>query len=218
MGTTGINRTYGYARVSDKKQNLSRQINTLISQGVEEKYIFSDKASGKDFDRPQYKFLKQLLREGDTLYIAELDRLGRDYSEIKAEIEEFLKNGINLYILDLPQFRTGDTLTDKLLFDMMLNLLSYVAEKERLKNKERREQGMDNARKKGVKFGRPKIPFPKNFEDVYKKWKSGNMTGVSAMKELNLKRCTFYNLVSKYEESNKLKNAVNNVFEKTLNK
>lgn len=163
METSGINRTFGYARVSSKEQNLGRQINTLREVGVKDEFIFFDKVSGKNFDRPQYVLLKRMLRPHDNLYICELDRLGRDYTEIKAEIEEFHKNKINLYILDLPQLKTGDNLTDKLLFDMMLNLLSYVAEKERLKNKERREQGMDNARKKGVKFGRPIISFPKNF-------------------------------------------------------
>lgn len=200
-----MNKIYGYARVSTKEQNLDRQINALIEYGVQRENIKTDKESGKDFDRPMYQLLKNdILREGDTLVIKELDRLGRNMEQTKEEWAYLEKQGISIVVIDTPVINTAgkSDLERKLISNIMLELLSYVAEKERLKIKQRQLEGIENAKQKGKHLGRPKAEFPILFEEYYKKWKDGEITATKCMQILNLKRTTFYKLVKQYEGEN----------------
>ena len=202
--------TYGYARVSTIDQNLDRQLKQLHDEGISDRNIITDKASGKDFDRKGYNSLTgtehtaPLLREGDLLVICSLDRLGRNYGEIKEQweyITHTLKADIK--VLDMPLLDTScnneNNLDKRFIADLVLQILSYTAEKERINIKARQRQGIDVALAKGVKFGRPAAEYPENWEAVYKQWKAGEITAKVAMELLNLKRTTFYKLVKKHE-------------------
>ena len=191
------NRKYGYARVSSKEQNLDRQLEVL-RQYVEERNIITDKQSGKDFDRVGYQMLKtQLLRSGDTLYIKELDRLGRDYEQVKKEYSDLIGMGINITIIDTPLLSTNDKsdLEKELIRGIVFELFAYLSEKERQKIRSRCAEGIAEARKRGVQFGRPRIERPDNWEEVFTQWQTGAITAVQAMKISGLKRNTFYRLV-----------------------
>ena len=196
------NRIYGYERVSSKEQNLARQLDAL-RQYVEERNIITDKQSGKDFDRVGYQTLKtQLLRSGDTLYIKELDRLGRDYEQVKKEYSDLVSMGINIVIIDTPLLSTNDKsdLEKELIRGIVFELFAYLAEKERQKIRARCAEGIMEARKRGVQFGRPRIPQPDNWEEVLSEWQSGAITAVQAMKMTGLRRNTFYRLVKETTE------------------
>lgn len=193
---------YGYARVSSREQNLDRQIQALREYVQDERNIIVDKASGKDFNREGYNSLKNtLLRAGDTLVIKELDRLGRDYEGLKREWSELISRGIQIVVIDTPMLNTANKseLEVKLISNIVLELISYLAEKERKKIKQRQREGIDRAKIKGVRFGRPKVEVPSNFIEVYQIWESNDITAVEAMKKLGLKRSTFYKLVQVYE-------------------
>ena len=197
-----MEKIFGYARVSSKDQNLDRQIEELIKYGVEERDIIVDKQSGKDFNRNGYKTLKyNLLRNGDTLVIKELDRLGRNMEQIKVEWKELEDVGVNLVVIDNPILNTaGKTdLEKKLISNIVFELLSYMSEKERLKIKQRQAEGIKIAKEKGKKFGRPKVGYPDNWEEVYTRWLNKEITAVVAMYELNLKKNTFYKLVKQFQ-------------------
>ena len=197
-----MEKIFGYARVSSKDQNLDRQIEELIKYGVEERDIIVDKQSGKDFNRNGYKTLKyNLLRNGDTLVIKELDRLGRNMEQIKVEWKELEDVGVNLVVIDNPILNTaGKTdLEKKLISNIVFELLSYMSEKERLKIKQRQAEGIKIAKEKGKKFGRPKVGYPDNWEKVYNRWLNKEITAVVAMYELNLKKNTFYKLVKQFQ-------------------
>ena len=201
---------YGYARVSATDQNLDRQLMLLKTYIDEERYIIVDKATGKDFKRKGYNTLvgteetAPLLHEGDLLIVTSLDRLGRNYTEIKEQwslITNTLKADIK--ILDMPLLdtsQTADTLDKKFMIDLVLQILSYTAEKERENIKERQKQGIAAAREKGKALGRPKIECPENWDEVYSSWKNGKIAAVQAMNELNMKRTTFYKLVKDIKE------------------
>lgn len=201
---------YGYARVSSKEQNLARQIKELVGAGVEERYIYTDKQSGKDFDRKSYNLLvgtvntAPLLREGDLLTVYSIDRLGRNYNEIMKQwqnITQELKADIR--VLDMPLLDTrsnGNSLDSRFVADLVLQILSYVAQKERENIKVRQAQGIAVAKEQGKHLGRPIATFPANWEEVYKQWKEGKITAVEAMKRAELKKNTFYNLVRRYEQ------------------
>ena len=198
-------KVYGYGRVSSKEQNLDRQIKVLKEYGIEERDIITDKQSGKDFNRNGYKTLKEsLLRSGDTLVIKELDRLGRDMEQIKQEWKELEEKGINLIVIDNPILNTeGKTdLEKKLISNIVFELLSYMAEKERAKIRQRQAEGIKalKDRNGGKGIGRPKAEYPKEWEYVYKRWKAKEVTAVKAMEQLGLKKNTFYKLVKEYEE------------------
>ena len=197
-----MKKLYGYARVSTREQNLDRQIEELKKYGIEERDIITDKQSGKDFNRNGYKTLKEsLLRKGDTLVIKELDRLGRDMEQIKQEWRALEEAGINLIVLDNPILNTeGKTdLEKKLISNIVFELLSYMAEKERQKIRQRQAEGIKIAQGQGKKFGRPRAEYPSNWEEIYNSWKEKNITAVVAMEKLNLKKNTFYKLVKEYE-------------------
>lgn len=195
----------GYIRVSSKDQNLDRQKNKLINLGVEDRLIFEDKASGKDFNREQYKFMRnQVLRPGDLLYIDSLDRLGRNYDLIISEWK-YITREINADIVVLDQESIFDSRKfkqqgdiGKLLEDQMLSLLAYVAETERKKIKQRQAEGIALAKSKGKTFGRPVLPFKNEYAPIYAKWQAGEITAVEAQKLTNLKRATFYKLAREH--------------------
>lgn len=200
-------KTYGYVRVSSESQSLARQIAALTKYNVDPRNIISDKSSGKDFERPGFQTLKtQLLRSGDTLVVKELDRLGRNYSQIREEWSDLLSRGINIEVIDMPLLNTTNkgNLEKTLITNIVFELLSYVAERERKISKQRQAEGIASARAKGVHLGRPKITFPTDWKEVYITWSLGEITAVRAMEILNLKRTSFYKLVRLYEEKNNL--------------
>lgn len=197
-------RKFFYARISTKDQTLERQIVEAKKIGIEEEYIFLEVASGKDFKRPEYQLLKRMLREGDVLYIKSLDRLGRNKQMILDEWNELVKiKKVDIVILDMPLLDTTKYKDmnglENLISDIILQLLSYMAEDERLRTKERQREGIKIAREKGIKFGRRKIDPGEKFEAVYKEWKAGQITAVKAMEILELKSNTFYRRVKEYE-------------------
>lgn len=207
-----MEKTYAYARVSTKDQNLDRQIESIMNYCKvrninidEERDIIKDKQSGKDFNREGYQTLKNnLLRSGDTLIIKELDRLGRDMAMIKEEWQNLIKMGINIVVIDTEILNTQgkSDLEKNLISNIVFELLSYMAEKERLKMKQRQAEGIAAAKAKGKKLGRPEIEYPVNWKETYKKWKDEEITAVKAMELMNLKKNSFYNLVKRHEESN----------------
>lgn len=211
---------YGYVRVSTREQNEERQMQQMREYIDDDRRIMVDKASGKDFKRTSYRLLTgtsesaALLREGDTLYISSIDRLGRNYEEIRKEWQKITKElKVNIIVLDMPILSTNENNLDmKFLSDMVLQILSYVAERERASIKLRQRQGIDVmpvingkrvSRKTGKATGRPAIDFPKDWEKVYNEWQNGNITATAAMQRLGLKRTTFYNLVHKYQNITK---------------
>lgn len=200
-----VNKTFGYARVSSKEQNLDRQIQALKKYGVNERDIVADKQSGKDFNREGYKTLKNsLLRKGDTLVIKELDRLGRNMEQIKNEWQELEQLGINIVVLDNQILNTEgkSDLERKLISNIVFELLSYMAQKEREKIRQRQREGIEQAKALGKHLGRPKATYPNNWKEVYKEWKDKKVSGVKAMQLMNLKKNTFYKLVKEYEINN----------------
>lgn len=197
-----MKKTYGYCRVSSKEQNLDRQIEALKQYGVSEREIIIDKQSGKDFNRVGYKTLKNnLLRAGDTLVIKELDRLGRDMEQIKEEWHQLEELGVEIIVIDNPILNTKNKtdLEKKLISNIVFELLSYMAQKEREKIRQRQREGIESAKAKGKQFGRPKATFPTNWNEVYPKWKSKEISGVKAMELMDLKKNTFYKLIKEYE-------------------
>ncbi|MFS0558306.1 recombinase family protein [Brevibacillus centrosporus] len=201
----------GYARVSAKDQNPERQIKKMRELGIEERYIFVDKQSGKDFNRPQYQAMRLIIREGDLLYLDALDRLGRDYDGIIREwkyITRELNADIvvleNETLFDSRKFRSMGDL-GKLMEDQFLSLLSYVAEQERKKNKQRQAEGIEVAKNNGVRFGRRKYEITPEFIQVYDEWRSGLITATEGMKRLELKPNTFYRRVKEYENQRKVR-------------
>ena len=195
-------RVYGYARVSSKEQNLDRQIKALLENGVEERFIFVDKQSGKDFNREQYQVLKNALRENDVLVIKSIDRLGRNYSQIIDEWRDITKNiKADIRVLDMAILDTSKNkeLLGSVISDIVLALLSYVAEQERTFIRQRQREGIDIALKNGTKtgknFGRPKIERPNNFDEVVLLWKNKEIKTKDAIEMLNLRPNTFYKLV-----------------------
>ena len=195
-------RKFGYGRVSSKDQNEARQLKAFKDFGIDDRDIYVDKKSGKDFDREQYKLLKNILREDDLLVIQSIDRLGRNYEMIVNEWKDITKNiKADIVVLDMPLLDTRQKkdLLGTFINDLILSLLSYVAQTEREKIKTRQRQGIDIALSNGVKFGRPKIDKPDNFDEVINDWKNKKITAREAMNLLNLKPNTFYNMVKEYK-------------------
>ena len=177
-------KTYGYARVSTQEQNLDRQIDALVGWGVAEADIFSDKASGKDFERAEYRRLVAGLREGDVLAVKSIDRLGRNYEEILEEWRRITKGArASVVVLDMPLLDTrrgkGDV-TGALISDIVLQLLSYVAQVERENIRRRQAEGIASARARGVRFGRPRIPRPKGYASARDAYRAGHITRAEA--------------------------------------
>lgn len=202
---TNINsKTFGYCRVSSTDQKEDRQLEAMLELGINERDIFVDKCSGKNFDRPQYQALKVQLREGDVLVIKSIDRLGRNYKQICEEWREITREiKANIKVLDMPVLDTTRTegLIGEVISDIVLQLLSYVAEQERAFIKQRQAEGIKLAKEKGKRLGKPPIEYPENWNNVYKVWKSGAITAKEAMKQLNLKPTSFYKLTKKYKNN-----------------
>lgn len=196
-------RIHGYARVSTKEQNEARQIVTLKEAGVAERDIYVDKISGKNFDRPEYQRLMNVIRKGDLVVVPSLDRLGRNYTEVQ-EQWRYITNelGADIRVLDMPLLDTRankDTIDSRFVSDLVLQILSYVAAKERENIKARQAQGIANAKAAGKHLGRPRAERPEQWDEIYSQWKEKKITAKAAMKILGLKTNTFYKFVN--EES-----------------
>ena len=196
---------YGYVRVSAKDQNEDRQIIAMREVGVSEKNIYMDKQSGKDFKRKQYKRLVRKMKKDDLLYIKSIDRLGRNYEEIIKQWRYLTKEKrIDIIVLDMPLLdtRRGKDLMGTFLSDIVLQVLSFVADNERSNIRQRQAEGIAAAKARGVKFGRPPKPLPENFHTVYQRWKNGKITGTRAAEECNMPITTFRYKADIYEKTN----------------
>ena len=192
-------------RVSAKDQNEDRQIIAMREVGVSEKNIYMDKQSGKDFKRKQYKRLVRKMKKDDLLYIKSIDRLGRNYEEIIKQWRYLTKEKrIDIIVLDMPLLdtRRGKDLMGTFLSDIVLQVLSFVAENERSNIRQRQAEGIAAAKARGVKFGRPPKPLPENFHTVYQRWKNGKTTGTKAAEECNMPITTFRYKADIYEKTN----------------
>lgn len=198
-------RIHGYARVSTKEQNEERQINSLKEAGVSERDIYIDKISGKSFDRPEYQRMLNAVRRGDLIIIPSIDRLGRNYTEIQEQWRHIINElGADIQVLDMPLLDTRtekDSIDSRFVADLVLQILSYVAAKERENIRARQAQGIANAKAKGVPIGRPKAVRPENWDEIYQKWVNKEITAVAAMKVLGLKTNTFYKFVKEEKNS-----------------
>ena len=195
---------YGYVRVSSRDQNEDRQLIAMKELSIPDKNIFMDKQSGKDFNRPQYKKLLRRLKRDDLLYIKSIDRLGRNYEESQNQWRMLTKEkGIDIVVLDMPLLdtRRGKDLMGTFLSDIVLQVLSFVAENERTNIKQRQTEGIAAAKAKGIRFGRPPKPLPENFHLVYQQWKAGKITGVAAAKACGMPMSTFRYRAEIYEKS-----------------
>lgn len=195
---------YGYVRVSSKDQNEDRQMIALREVGVPDKNIFIDKQSGKDFQRPKYKRLLRKVKPNDLIYVKSIDRLGRNYEEIQEQWRLLTKEKrVDIVVLDMPLLdtRRGKDLMGTFLSDIVLQVLSFVAENERTNIRQRQAEGIAAAKAKGVRFGRPPCPLPENFHQVYQRWKSGKITGTAAAQECGMPLSSFRYRAEIYEKA-----------------
>ena len=197
-------RKFFYARVSSRDQSLERQLVAAREIGIDKDYIFIEKSSGKDFKRPEYQLMKRMLRNNDILYIKSLDRLGRNKQMILDEWRDLTRiKHVDVVVIDMPLLNTTKYKDmngiEILISDLILQLLSYMAEDERKRIKDRQTEGIRIALDKGIQFGRKKIEINEKFESVYADWKYKKITAVHAMKLLGMKNNTFYRRVKEYE-------------------
>ena len=186
---------YGYVRVSTREQNEDRQMIALNSAEVPKQNIFVDKQSGKDFNRPMYRKLLRRLRQDDLLYIKSIDRLGRNYGEVLEQWRILTKEKkVDIVVLDMPLLdtRRGKDLVGTFLSDIVLQVLSFVAENERKNIRERQREGIEAAKLRGVNFGRPLKPLPENFEEACERWRAGEITGKEAARLCGMPYTSFY--------------------------
>lgn len=187
--------TYGYIRVSTKEQNEVRQLIALSEYGIEDRCLYMDKQSGKDFERPAYKRLIRRMRKGDLLVVKSIDRLGRNYTEIMEQWRMITKEkGSDIRVLDMPLLDTTQAkdLLGTLISDIVLQLLSFAAENERVNIRQRQAEGIAAAKARGVRFGRPEKPIPEEFWGAYCSWREGNSTVRQAAKICGMPQTTFY--------------------------
>lgn len=198
---------YAYVRVSTREQNEARQLDALASYEIPQKNLFIEKKSGKDFDRPVYKRLIRRLGFGDLLIIKSIDRLGRDYDEILKEWRHITKEiGADILVLDMPLLdtRTKDRdLTGTFIADLVLQILSYVAQTERENIRQRQMEGIAAAKRQGVKFGRPALPLPDNFEKIHRAWREKKLTLKQAASACKMPEGTFYAKAVRLEKAKK---------------
>lgn len=193
---------YGYCRVSSMAQHEDRQLIAMQELGIPEENIYVDKQSGKDFNRPQYKKLLRKIGEGSVLYIKSIDRLGRNYTEIQEQWRIITKEKkADIVVIDMPLLdtRRGKDLMGTFLSDIVLALLSYVADNERVNIRQRQAEGIAAAKAKGVKFGRPPMPLPDNFDAVCAEWRAKKISLTEASRKCGIPRGTFYSKVKKME-------------------
>lgn len=192
---------YGYVRVSSTDQNEDRQMDALRERMVEERNILVDKQSGKDFERPQYKKLMRKLKSGDLLYILSIDRLGRNYEEIQTQWRILTKEkGVDICVLDMPLLdtRTAKDLMGTFIADLVLQILSFVAQSERENIRKRQAQGIAAAKARGVKFGRPEKEVPDDFAEIVMQWERKTLPFSGALKQCNMSEATFYRRLREY--------------------
>lgn len=200
------NRKFGYIRVSSKDQNEGRQLEAMKKIGINERDIYLDKQSGKNFERANYQLLKRIIRKGDVLCIHSLDRFGRNKEEILQEWNDLTKNiEADIIVLDMPLLDTTQYKDSMGTFiaDLVLQILSWMAEEERQRIRKRQREGIDLALQNGVQFGRPKVLISDEFREVYRKWKRKEITAVKAMQEAGVKKTSFYKLVTILENEEK---------------
>lgn len=198
-----INKTniYGYVRVSSTDQNEDRQMIALSEVGVPQKNIFMDKMSGKDFERPQYQKLLKKLKPGDLLYVLSIDRLGRNYEEIQKQWRIITKEkNVDICVIDMPLLdtRQGKDLMGTFIADLVLQILSFVAQSERENIKKRQAEGIAAAKAKGVRFGRPEKDIPENFDSLIKQWELKKLPLSEVLKQCNMSEATFYRRLREY--------------------
>ena len=195
---------YGYIRVSSVDQNEDRQAIALRGRGIPEQNIFMDKQSGKDFERPQYKRMVKKLKPGDLLCVLSIDRLGRNYKEIQDQWRRLTKDvGVDVSVIDMPLLdtRNGKDLMGTFIADLVLQILSFVAQNERENIRKRQAEGIAAAKARGVRFGRPPRPLPENYHSAYQRWKAGKITGTAAAKECGMPLSTFRYRAEIYEKA-----------------
>lgn len=196
--------SYGYVRVSTKEQNEDRQMVALREVQVPKRNIYIDKQSGKDFERPAYRRMVRKLKSNDLLYIKSIDRLGRNYEEIQNQWRILTKEkGVDIYVIDMPLLdtRRGKDLVGTFLSDIVLQVLSFVAENERTNIRQRQAEGIAAAKAKGIKFGRPAIPYPDNFRKVHHDWRKKKITLKQAAEACGMPIGTFYGKARKIENA-----------------
>lgn len=198
-----MSRNFGYIRVSTDQQNLDRQVEAL-KQFVDEKYIYSDKASGKDMDREGFQNMLKAIREGDTLYIKSIDRLGRNKQQIKEYLEWLKKEEVRVKIIDLPttmqDVPTGQEWVIDMINNIIIEVYTSIAEQERETIRQRQAEGIKVAKIQGKHLGRPVLALPKEWDKLYKQWTDGQITAVAFMDKINMKKATFYKKVKEYRE------------------
>ena len=185
---------YGYIRVSTKEQNEERQVLALKGLQIKAENLFVDKQSGKDFYRPQYERMVRQLKKDDLLYVKSIDRLGRRYGDILEQWRIITKDkGVDMVVIDMPLLdtRRGKDLLGNFISDLVLQILSFVAETERVNIKKRQAEGIAAAKARGVRFGRPRTPLPDNFTAIYSRWKAGEITGTAAAEKCGMPLATF---------------------------
>lgn len=195
---------YGYIRVSSRDQNEERQMLALKEVGVVDRNIYLDKRSGKDFERPQYRKLLQRVKKDDLLYIKSINRLGRNYEEIQQQWRLLTKEkGVDIVVLDMPLLdtRQGKDLMGTFLSDIVLQVLSFVAENERINIRQRQAEGIAAAKAKGIRFGRPPQSLPENFYTIYQCWRQGEITGTAAARACGMPLSTFRYRAEIYENA-----------------
>lgn len=190
-----MSKVYGYIRVSSAEQNEDRQLVALRSCKVPECNLFVDKQSGKDFERPEYRRMLRRLKRDDLLYVKSIDRLGRNYGEILEQWRLLTKEkGVDIVVLDMPLLdtRSGKDLMGTFIADLVLQILSFVAQNERENIRQRQAEGIAAAKARGVPLGRPALPLPENFEEVVSSWRNKEIDFASALQQTGMRPATFY--------------------------
>lgn len=201
-----MNKVYGYVRVSSTDQNEDRQLDALHAIGIQDKYIYIDKQSGKDFERPKYKSMVKKLKQGDLLYIHSIDRLGRNYEDIQTQWRILTKDiGIDVCVLDMPLLdtRNGKDLMGTFIADLVLQILSFVAQGERENIRKRQAEGIAAAKSRGVKFGRPTVKISDDFEKIVELWRSKEISIDEAVILCGVSEATFYRRLREYKKNKK---------------
>ena len=194
--------SFGYVRVSTKEQNEARQITVMEKLSIPKRNVYVDKSSGKDFERPQYKKMLRRMKKDDVLYVKSIDRLGRNYGEILEQWRILTREkGVDIVVLDMPLLdtRRGKDLMGTFLSDIVLQILSFVAENERANIRQRQAEGIAAAKARGVRFGRPAKPLPENYRNVYRQWKAGEISGVAAARKCGMPLSSFRYRAEKFE-------------------
>lgn len=195
-----MNKIYGYVRVSSTEQNEDRQLLAMADRYVPQVNIYIDKQSGKNFNRPMYKKLVKKLKKNDLLYIKSIDRLGRNYEEILTQWRILTKEKkVDIVVIDMPLLdtRNGKDLMGTFIADLVLQLLSFISENERKTIRQRQREGIEAAKQRGVKFGRPEKPLPENFQQLYRQWLTNEISATEVARQCNFTTATFYNKIKR---------------------